>query len=133
MFSRPNKEVRIVVLYVRSITRASISFSKLTAMPHRLHHSNHFNIFYPQVFYIQTTPQQKQPNGSGTLAEWLRRWPAKPVRNAFESSNLSGVEIRFFSFFFKRCIIWFFFVGQNGANLLARLFGRTFTGPGGGF
>ena len=28
----------------------------------------------------------------GTLAEWLRRSPAKAVRNACESSNLSGVE-----------------------------------------
>jgi hypothetical protein len=28
----------------------------------------------------------------GTLAEWLRRGPAKAVCNACESSNLSGVD-----------------------------------------
>jgi hypothetical protein len=34
---------------------------------------------------------------SGTLAEWLRRGPAKAVRYACVSSNLTGVE--FFCFF----------------------------------
>ena len=30
-----------------------------------------------------------------TLAEWLRRWPAKPMGFPRESSNLSGVEFFF--------------------------------------
>ena len=33
-----------------------------------------------------------------TLAEWLRRWPAKSMGFSRESSNLSGVDI--FCYFF---------------------------------
>ena len=36
-------------------------------------------------------------HNKGTLAEWLRRSPAKAVCYACESSNLSGVEIFFSS------------------------------------
>ena len=35
----------------------------------------------------------------GTLAEWLRRGPAKAVGYACVSSNLTGVVVHFFSFF----------------------------------
>ena len=35
----------------------------------------------------------------GTLAEWLRRGPAKAVCNACESSNLSGVDKYLFFLF----------------------------------
>ena len=33
---------------------------------------------------------------TGRMAEWLRRWPAKPMRNACVGSNPTSVEILLF-------------------------------------
>ena len=50
------------------------------------------------------------PADYGTLAEWLRRSPAKAVGHACVSSNLTGVVTTFFHSFFKFIYLFIYLV-----------------------
>ena len=51
------------------------------------------------VFLVQFKNKKIVLSADDTLAEWLRRRPAKPLGFARESSNLSGVVFGFLCFF----------------------------------
>ena len=55
------------------------------------------------------------------MPEWLRGWPAKPLRNACESSNLSGVvTCNFVSKFF--CLFYNSYKGGCKKNFWGSIF-----------
>jgi hypothetical protein len=73
---------------VRDTFKTSTSFKNFELVDIKIEHSKHFKILSIFVLLLVSDLTRQY----GTLAEWLRRSPAKAVGYACVSSNLTGVD-----------------------------------------